>query len=438
MRILERSTGSAPRPRPKAADRLQRQHRAAPGRRCARGSSPSTVRTRRRGLPGLRARRLLRVVGSPPPGGSSPSPPVHRRAPRPSRAAQRRGRWWAATCRCSRHARHAVRRPRRRARSSSWRRSASPPTGSTACSRSSARRRLSRVAGWRSARSARRPTRGRRTLPSPRRCCGSGSDRLGVPVADGFPFGHVGRQLDPPARRARAAGRRRGHAGAAGAGGSGRMMEHISANLTNTCRAGGGGGRRGEGARAGPARLRRGRGLARGGGGGVQPVLFAVAPLPGGESGEPVPPPDAELEIAVDEWVRTGRRHGRRRERRLLRGRPETPLGPRGRRRGCGGSATCGALLRAARRAPTRSWTRTAGEWTTRRMLEELARAQWWTLSRLGASPLAEVPPRTLGRLDTAMALVVDRFTTLDARRTAAASWRSTGRRGRRARCCGV
>ena len=44
---------------------------------------------------------------------------------------------------------------------------------------------------------------------------------------------------------------------------------------------------------------------------------------------------------------------------------------------------------------------------TVRAVLDELARAQWWTLSRLGASPMAEVPERTLARLDTAMALVV-------------------------------
>lgn len=46
-----------------------------------------------------------------------------------------------------------------------------------------------------------------------------------------------------------------------------------------------------------------------------------------------------------------------------------------------------------------------------RQVLDELARAQWWTLTRLGASPLAEVPDAVLGRLDTAMALVVQQFT---------------------------
>jgi predicted RNase H-like HicB family nuclease len=52
------------------------------------------------------------------------------------------------------------------------------------------------------------------------------------------------------------------------------------------------------------------------------------------------------------------------------------------------------------------------GGWAPARILDELARAQWWTLTRLGASPLAEVPERLLGRLDTAMALVVQQFTT--------------------------
>ena len=46
-----------------------------------------------------------------------------------------------------------------------------------------------------------------------------------------------------------------------------------------------------------------------------------------------------------------------------------------------------------------------------RQVLNELARAQWWILTRLGASPLAEVPEAVLGRLDTAMALVVQQFT---------------------------
>lgn len=131
--------------------------------------------------------------------------------------------------------------------------------------------------------------------------------------------------------------------------------------------------------------------------------------------GDPVPPPDAELEIRVDEWIRTDadvaggasdvcfdadlRRLTEREIDRAVR-----RLGDlRGRLL---------AALRGVRDAELDE-ARGGGGWTARRILDELARAQWWTLSRLGASPLAEVPPRTLARLDTALALVVDRFTTL-------------------------
>ena len=50
---------------------------------------------------------------------------------------------------------------------------------------------------------------------------------------------------------------------------------------------------------------------------------------------------------------------------------------------------------------------------SVRSILDELARAQWWTLTRLGASPLAEVPEQVVARLDTAMALVVQRMAPL-------------------------
>jgi hypothetical protein len=55
--------------------------------------------------------------------------------------------------------------------------------------------------------------------------------------------------------------------------------------------------------------------------------------------------------------------------------------------------------------------------WTVRQILEELARAGWWTLSRLGASPMADVPDATLGRLDTSIALAVQAFTEMPADR---------------------
>jgi hypothetical protein len=56
--------------------------------------------------------------------------------------------------------------------------------------------------------------------------------------------------------------------------------------------------------------------------------------------------------------------------------------------------------------------------YSARLILDELARAQWWTLTRLGASPLAEIPTRVVARLDTAMALTVQQLghLTADAR----------------------
>ncbi len=127
---------------------------------------------------------------------------------------------------------------------------------------------------------------------------------------------------------------------------------------------------------------------------------------------EPVPADDAELEIAVDEWLATHahvsagettacfaadlaavseaevdvalRRLGELRALLLTRVRPLREEGLDG---------------------PS------AGGWTLRRVLEELARAQWLTLSGLGSTPMGEAPAdRTLARLDTALAMVVQRF----------------------------
>jgi hypothetical protein len=67
-----------------------------------------------------------------------------------------------------------------------------------------------------------------------------------------------------------------------------------------------------------------------------------------------------------------------------------------------------GLLLARIRRRPDAELDVAAeGGWTVRQILDELARAQWWLLSRLGATPMAETPELTLARLDTAMALVV-------------------------------
>lgn len=131
------------------------------------------------------------------------------------------------------------------------------------------------------------------------------------------------------------------------------------------------------------------------------------------EIGSPVPPREAELEVAVDEWVTT--------EADVAAGEStacfdadleplrEEEIAAALRRLG----DLRGLLLREARRIPDAELDRGRDGWTARRALEELARAEWWTLSRLGASPLAELPDRTIGRLDTAMALVVQSFTEL-------------------------
>lgn len=130
--------------------------------------------------------------------------------------------------------------------------------------------------------------------------------------------------------------------------------------------------------------------------------------------GEPVPPPDAELEIAVDEWVSTDARVSAGETQALF----ADDLRALGQGEAEGGVQRLGALrgrvLAHVRRRPEGLLdAETPGRMTARQVLEELARAQWWALSRLGATPLAEVPERTLARLDTAMALVVDRLTTL-------------------------
>lgn len=128
-------------------------------------------------------------------------------------------------------------------------------------------------------------------------------------------------------------------------------------------------------------------------------------------SGEPVPPSDRELELAVDEWLRTGAAVAAGESTACfahdLRPLGEEEIGSGLRRL----AELRGLLLSRVRRLPEEEVDRPrAGGWTVRRTLEELARAGWWTLSRLGASPLAEPPERTLGRLDTELALVQQHF----------------------------
>jgi hypothetical protein len=125
-----------------------------------------------------------------------------------------------------------------------------------------------------------------------------------------------------------------------------------------------------------------------------------------------VPPPGAELELAVDEWIETEAKVGEG-ESTALFAADVAALSDEEIARGMQLLGDLRGSLLAAVRAIPRRETEAAldmpaeGGWTVRQVLEELARAQWWTLSRLGASPMAETPDSTLGRLDTAMALVV-------------------------------
>ncbi len=130
--------------------------------------------------------------------------------------------------------------------------------------------------------------------------------------------------------------------------------------------------------------------------------------------GEAVPPTDQELEIAVDEWLATDADVAAGESdvcfaadlRTLSDDEIQQGLRVLGDLRGM--------LLAPARRV------RDAGIGPEpRQILEELARAQWWLLSRLGASPLAGPQDRTLARLDTAIALVVQHFTELAPERRA-------------------
>jgi hypothetical protein len=128
-----------------------------------------------------------------------------------------------------------------------------------------------------------------------------------------------------------------------------------------------------------------------------------------------VPPREAELEIAVDEWVRSDAAVGAGESdalfdddlRPLNDGEINEGLQLLGDLRG--------TLLRSLRGIPQVELDALGtGEMSLRRILDELARAQWWTLTRLGASPMAEVPPHPIGRLDTSMALVVQQLTALE------------------------
>jgi predicted RNase H-like HicB family nuclease len=133
-----------------------------------------------------------------------------------------------------------------------------------------------------------------------------------------------------------------------------------------------------------------------------------------GALGQPLPPADAELEIRVDEWHMSDAAVAEGESAILFDADrvdlDEAEISRQLQRLG----DLRGYLLSRVRPLPDAAldgiWR---GEWTARVALEELARSHWWTLSRLGSSSMAEVPDRTLARLDTSMALVVQRFTEL-------------------------
>lgn len=127
-----------------------------------------------------------------------------------------------------------------------------------------------------------------------------------------------------------------------------------------------------------------------------------------------VPPRDAELEIAVDEWVRSDAAVAKGESAALFDDdlRPLTDAEINEALQLLGDLR--GTLLRSLRGVPRAEFdSRGTGQLTLRRILDELARAQWWTLTRLGASPMAEIPGDPVGRLDTAMALAVQQLTAL-------------------------
>lgn len=139
-------------------------------------------------------------------------------------------------------------------------------------------------------------------------------------------------------------------------------------------------------------------------------------------AGGAVPPAEAELELAVDEWIETDAKVGEG-ETLALFAADVAALQDEEIARGMRLLGDLrGALLAAVRAIPRREMetaldARAEGGWTVRQVLEELARAQWWTLSRLGASPMAGAADATLARLDTAMALVVQHLGHLPAER---------------------
>jgi predicted RNase H-like HicB family nuclease len=140
---------------------------------------------------------------------------------------------------------------------------------------------------------------------------------------------------------------------------------------------------------------------------------------------EPVPPREAELEIAVDEWIETDANVAMGESTALFAADVRAVSGDELLRGVRLLGDLRGRLLARVRAIPRREVeaaldAAAEGGWTVRQVMEELARAQWWTLSRLGATPMAGSPDATLARLDTAMALVVQHLGHLEPERRGA------------------
>ena len=131
--------------------------------------------------------------------------------------------------------------------------------------------------------------------------------------------------------------------------------------------------------------------------------------------GRTVPSSDTELEISVDEWVSTPARVASG-ESLACFDRDREPLHRTERLAGLHLLGDLrGRLIPHIRRARNDELEAIGhAEMNVRAILDELAKAQWWTLTRLGASPLAEVPDQVVARLDTAMALVVQTLNNLE------------------------
>lgn len=127
--------------------------------------------------------------------------------------------------------------------------------------------------------------------------------------------------------------------------------------------------------------------------------------------GEPIPPRDSEIEITVDEWL-TSTAEVSAGESHVLFAADRQPLADVDIQHGLAMLGTLRErlipLIRHAANARLEGNSLAAPD--ARLILDEMARAQWWILTRLGASPLALVPDRVTSRLDTSMALIVQQL----------------------------